>query len=344
MLHFLLYLLILVMPRKATLNLLLEDRLRLQNIVDRGNNWRERERSNTLILLNHGLSMREVSSAIGIHIRTVGLTRMDWLRRSFDSLKDIVRSGAPKKILPDELKRLQAAAMLEPLTATALLAMHIEGGGKPVHVNTIKGAIKRAGFVWKRTRSSLKNKRKEEDFRAKQIEIAALREQAAKGETVLAYCDEAGFECVHPNRSAWTPVGKQHLIPAIRGQRLNVLAAMLSTGGLFSVTYSQSTTAEIFMGFVGLLKEHVGKKIAIVIDNASIHKAKAMKPIVELLEKKGVTFCFLSPYSPELNRIEKLWHLMKFTWMPVKYRDKETLKADVEEILDNFGSKYKLSF
>ena len=50
--------------------------------------------------------------------------------------------------------------MLEPLTATALLAMHIEGGGKPVHVNTIKGAIKRAGFVWKRTRSSLKNKKK----------------------------------------------------------------------------------------------------------------------------------------------------------------------------------------
>jgi transposase len=69
-----------------------------------------------------------------------------------------------------------------------------------------------------------------------------------------------------------------------------------------------------------------------------------MKPIVELLEKKGVTFCFLPPYSPELNRIEKLWHLMKFTWMPVKYRDQETLKADVEEILDNFGYKYKLSF
>ena len=98
------------------------------------------------------------------------------------------------------------------------------------------------------------------------------------------------------------------------------------------------------MGFVGLLKEHVGEKLTIVIDNASIHKAKAMKPIVKILEKAGVRFYFLSPYSPELNRIEKLWHLMKYTWMSVKNRDNATLRADVVEILENFGSKYKLSF
>jgi len=332
------------MPRKVTLTLISKDRSLLNNIVARGSNWRERNRSNTLILLDDGLSMREVAVAVGIHIRTVGLTRMDWLKRGFDSLTDNFRSGAPKKISPDELKKLQEAATLEPLTATALLAKHIEGGGKAVHVNTVKDAMKRAEFVWKRTRSSLKKKRDEEDFRAKQIEIAVLREQAARGEFVLAYCDEAGFSCVHPNRSAWTPKGERHLIPAIRGQRLNVLAAMLSTGGLFSATYSQSTTSEIFMGFVGLLQEHVGNKLKIIIDSASIHKAKAMKPIVEILEKKGVTFYFLPPYSPELNRIEKLWHSMKYTWMSVKSRNIAMLKADVDEILDNFGSKYNLSF
>jgi hypothetical protein len=94
---------------------------------------------------------------------------------------------------------------------------------------------------------------------------------------VLAYCDEAGFSQVHPNRSAWTPKAERHLIPAIRGKRLNVLAAMLSTGELFSAKIWQSTTAQIFAGFISLLKEHVGKKITIIIDNASVHKAKATK-------------------------------------------------------------------
>ncbi|APW46842.1 hypothetical protein RA876_11260 [Rhodoferax antarcticus] len=161
---------------------------------------------------------------------------------------------------------------------------------------------------------------------------------------VLAYCDEAGFSQVHPNRSAWTPKGSRHLIEAKRGKRLNVLAAMLSTGELFSAKIWQSTTAEIFAGFIGLLKEHVGKKITIIIDNASVHKAKATKPIMALLEKQGVTLYFLPPYSPELNRIEKLWHLMKYTWMSAKCRDSETLEADVGDILDNFGSKYKFNF
>lgn len=161
---------------------------------------------------------------------------------------------------------------------------------------------------------------------------------------VLAYCDEAGFSQVHPNRSAWTPKGERHLIPAIRGKRLNVLAALLSTGELFSAKIWQSTTAEIFVGFIGLLKEHVGKKITVIIDNASVHKAKATKPMMDLLKKQGVTLYFLPPYSPELNRIEKLWHLMKYTWMSIKSRDSKTLEADVADILDNFGSKYNLGF
>jgi len=79
-----LILIVFIMPRKVTLTLISKDRSLLNNIVARGSNWRERNRSNTLILLDDGLSMREVAVAVGIHIRTVGLTRMDWLKRGFD--------------------------------------------------------------------------------------------------------------------------------------------------------------------------------------------------------------------------------------------------------------------
>lgn len=161
---------------------------------------------------------------------------------------------------------------------------------------------------------------------------------------MLAYCDEAGFSQVHPNRSAWTPKRHRHLILAMRGKRLNVLGAMLSTGKLFCAKLWQPTTSEIFAGFLGLLKQQVDKKITVIIDNASIHKAKTTKDMMRVLEKQGVTLYFLPPYSPELNRIEKLWHLMKFTWMAVKSRDSQALEDDVSEIIDNFGSKFNLAF
>jgi hypothetical protein len=58
-----------------------------------------------------------------------------------------------------------------------------------------------------------------------------MKEQVAAGERVLAYVDESGFAAIHPNRSAWTPKGERHLIDAKRGKRLNVMAALITTGG-----------------------------------------------------------------------------------------------------------------
>ena len=51
-----------------------------------------------------------------------------------------------------------------------------------------------------------------------------------RGEIDIAYCDEAGFTPAHPNRSAWTPVGECHKSDALRGKRLNVVGALLSSG------------------------------------------------------------------------------------------------------------------
>jgi len=89
----------------------------------------------------------------------VGSTRTAWLAGGIDSLADLARSGAPRKLDPDELERLVAMAGEEPLTAKALLARHTDNGGTLVHVSTLTSALKSAGLVWKRTRHSLKKKK-----------------------------------------------------------------------------------------------------------------------------------------------------------------------------------------
>jgi len=163
----------------------------------------------------------------------------------------------------------------------------------------------------------------------------------------LAYVDEVGFSQVHPNRSAWTRKGERHLIGAQRGKRLNLLGAMISNGSLFSAQLWTSTTADAFVGFLGLLKQslaHLCKPIVLILDNASIHKAKANRSIIDFLAKHGLTLYFLPPYSPELNRIERLWHKMKYTWMAIKCRDAQMLEDDVNDIVNNFGRKYNFTF
>ena len=316
----------------------------LAEIISFGKFRKERRRAKTLILLAENIPQKEVAQLMGVTVRTVYSTRASWLANGIHSLPDRPRSGAPRKITPVQAERLAHAARSEPFTARALLAMHVEDGNPPVHLNTITSTLRASGLVWKRTRYSLRHKRNELAFRAAQAKIETMRAQAASGEITLAYVDEAGFSQIHPNRSAWTPKGERHLIEATRGKPLNVLAARLSTGGLFSAKLWQPTTAGLFVGFLGLLAEHVGKALTVILDNASIHKAKEIKPHLKFLAEKGVTLYFLPPYSPELNRIQRLWRKMKYTWMSPKCRDSKSLEADVEEILSNFGSKYEFAF
>lgn len=187
-------------------------------------------------------------------------------------------------------------------------------------------------------------KRDEAAFRAAQAELQELRAQAAAGKQVLGYLDEAGFCCVHPNRSAWTKLATQHLIGAVRGQRLNVLGAMMSTGHLESVQFTGSMTTARLIDFLADIASKYAVPVTLVLDNASVHRSKQLRQALLRPELQGITLHFLPPYSPELNRIEKLWQQMKHVWMAVKCRTTQVLNEDVSHILDNFGGEFKLAF
>jgi transposase len=160
----------------------------------------------------------------------------------------------------------------------------------------------------------------------------------------LAYVDEAGFAPQPPNRSAWTKRGKVHATTAKRAQRMNVIGALLSSGQLITAKLWQSVDGLWFVGFLMALLERVSKPLVIILDNASIHTAKKLKPYWDLLAEKGMQFYFLPPYSPELNRIELLWHKIKYEWLPFKTFTPNELENAIDEIGSGFGSKYMLTF
>ena len=66
--------------------------------------------------------------------------------------------------------------------------------------------------------------------------------------------------------------------------------------------------------------------------------------MLALLKQQGLTLIFLPPYSPELNRIELLWHKMKYEWMTFKARTAQMLEEDVGKIIDGFGSDCRMTF
>jgi transposase len=146
------------MGKRAVLKLDQSERKSLSRIIQRGDNWRVRQRAQTLIYLDDGISMGDVAKLLDVNVRTVGSTRTAWLDCGEASLHDAPRCGAPHKLSEQALQRIVALAGATPLTANGLLALHVEAGGQPVHVATLTAGLKASGLVWKRTRASLKKK------------------------------------------------------------------------------------------------------------------------------------------------------------------------------------------
>lgn len=62
------------MPTRKTLQLDQDSRAQLQHVVKRGSYWRERERAQTLLLLDSGVFAEDVARQMGLNVRTVRIT------------------------------------------------------------------------------------------------------------------------------------------------------------------------------------------------------------------------------------------------------------------------------
>lgn len=54
------------------------------------------------------------------------------------------------------------------------------------------------------------------------------------------------------------------------------------------------------------------KKILLIIDNAKYHHANLLKPWLEQ-NKRKIELFFLPPYSPELNPVELVWKITRYS-------------------------------
>jgi transposase len=130
----------------------------------------------------------------------------------------------------------------------------------------------------------------------------------------LVYLDETGFAPSTHRMHGWACRGKKvhgqqnglkrprtSLIGGYHEHKL--IAPMLFEGtcntGLFNRWLEQMLLPQLNAGSV------------IVLDNASFHKSEQTR---QWVKQAGCQLLLLSPYSPDLNPIEKLWANFKHSW------------------------------
>lgn len=228
--------------------------------------------------------------------------------------------------------------------------------GLRVSPRTLRRALRRAGYGWKRTRRSLKRQRDPAAFAACQQQLAALHRAEQQGRLAVYYVDEVRFSRQAPVPYAWQRRGQPCVcLPAERGADggYSVLgfwrpADPQATGrqAFTAVVSATAFTAELFVLAVAEFVTHLTQPTVLVLDNASIHTAQLVKAHVAAWAAAGLTLLFLPPYSPELNRIEILWRFCKHYWLtPDAYQTPHTLFQHVSDLLLAIGTpQYQITF
>ena len=87
---------------------------------------------------------------------TVGTTRNRWMETAWESLADLPRSGAPRKLAPEQVERLAAWARDKPLSAPELLAKPLRGcpQGGQIKSGSVSGTFKSEDHVFGRNIAS----------------------------------------------------------------------------------------------------------------------------------------------------------------------------------------------
>ena len=231
--------------------------------------------------------------------------------------------------------------------------------GLRVSPRTLKRALRRAGYGWKRTRRSLKRQRDPAAFAACRHQLAALHRAGQAGQLAVYYVDEVRFSRQAPVPYAWQVRGQPCACrPAERGAGGHSVlgfwrpADPQATGRqaftaiVSAIVSATAFTAELFVLAVDEFVAHLSEPTVLVLDNASIHKAHLVKAQMAAWAAAGLTLLFLPPYSPELNRIEILWRFCKHYWLtPDAYQTPQTLLQQVTDLLRVIGTtEYQITF
>ncbi|WP_375333162.1 MULTISPECIES: IS630 family transposase [unclassified Candidatus Tisiphia] len=139
----------------------------------------------------------------------------------------------------------------------------------------------------------------------------------------MVYLDESGIDRTICQDRGWGKIGEL-LVGQKSGkhyQRTNIIAGLVNNKPIAPFVFNGTCNTELFNNWVEkfLIKELKAGQV-VVVDNASFHKSKKTK---ELIESVGCKIIFLPPYSPDLNPIEKFWANMK-KW--IKNKITETSK------------------
>jgi len=133
-----------------------------------------------------------------------------------------------------------------------------------------------------------------------------------KDPEIQLWCeDEVHFQRHSSLIRMWAPKGQQpRVLSASTRQKVGYFGALDLKTGCLLTKEAPTFNAETFGGFLSYLLQRTQRKIHLILDNVSWHKAQDLSDFF-IANRDRLVRVFLPPYSPELNPIERVWRITR---------------------------------
>lgn len=317
----------------------------LQKVYKISKHHQVRQRAQCVLLSYQGYTTNELAHIFQVDRITIYNWFNAWDERHFAGLYDKKGRGRHPSFNADQKEQIREWSKMYPKNLNKILVLVREHFDMEVSKQTIKRVLKSLQFSWRRIRKKVRGEPDPLIYQERKEALDQLIEEDQQGIIDLRYFDESGFCLVPYVPYAWQEHGETIAVASGHSQRLNVLGFMNKNHELEAYCFECSITSEVVVRCFDDFCTNLQNPTVVVIDNASLHTSELFQNKLPEWEQKGLLVFYLPKYSPELNLIEILWRFMKYEWIEFSaYNSWSDLVNYVDEVIKNFGTKYKINF
>jgi len=143
-------------------------------------------------------------------------------------------------------------------------------------------------------------------------EYPKIKAMAKKQGADIYFGDAAHIRSDHHAGRTWGAKGDTPIVQATGARHgMSLISAVTSRGHMrFMIIDKGSVNADVFIEFLKRLIKGAERKIFLIVDRGSAHRAKKVSAFVQTLGGKLRLF-FLPPYAPDRNPDELVWKHLK---------------------------------
>ena len=268
--------------------------------------------------LGLGRTSPEIAEELEVARSTVVRTAHRFAEEGVAGLYDKRRSNGKPKV--GDAFRRRVAKLLErtpehfgwrrPTWTRELLCLQMQKDGWPaVAVCTMGCALASLGARLGMPKPIVLCPWKRDAREARLAELRALEAGATAAEPVL-YSDEVDVHLNPKIGRDWMLPGQQRrILTPGKNQKFYLAGALDVLTGVLHTTGAARKGAALFCELLLLLDKRYGstvRRIHLIVDNYAIHSARETLRVLDALGGR-IVLHFLPPYSPDANRIERVW-------------------------------------